>query len=177
MAYFISNQDSTKGKDPNINIVNGIHNIKGKTSINILVSNYTNKHITFNKGEYVEHLEPTIEDIEEEKNLHLQANLDAHTTNSITSQRMMSEQVKPDTFEPPCHKLKLIIEAKLGVLLKEYASQFTQDETSIGTTPLTEMIIDTGSSEPVLQKPYPIAMKHYHWVKDEIGKILRGKVI
>ena len=30
MAYFISNQDSTKGKDPNINIVNGIHNIKGK---------------------------------------------------------------------------------------------------------------------------------------------------
>ena len=48
-AYFISNQDSTKGKDPNINIVNGIHNSKGKTSVNILVSNYTNKHIMFNK--------------------------------------------------------------------------------------------------------------------------------
>ena len=69
IAYFISNQDSTKGKDPNINIVNGIHNIKGKTSVNILVSNYTNKHIMFNKGEYVGHLEPTIVDIEEEKNL------------------------------------------------------------------------------------------------------------
>ena len=27
-AHFISNQDSTKGKDLNINIVNGIHNIK-----------------------------------------------------------------------------------------------------------------------------------------------------
>ena len=66
-AYFISNQDSTKGKDPNIKIVNGIHNIKGKTSVNILVSNYTNKHITFNKGEYVGHLQPTIEDTEEEK--------------------------------------------------------------------------------------------------------------
>ena len=63
MAYFISNQDSTKGKDPNINIINGIHNIKGKTSANILVSNYTNKHITFNKGEYLGHLEPTIEEI------------------------------------------------------------------------------------------------------------------
>ena len=50
MTYFISNQDSTKGKDPNINIINGIHNIKGKISINILVSNYSNKHITFNKG-------------------------------------------------------------------------------------------------------------------------------
>ena len=41
MAYFISNQDSRKGKDSNINSVNGIHNIKGKTSVNILVSNYT----------------------------------------------------------------------------------------------------------------------------------------
>ena len=69
-AYFISDQHSTKGKDPNIIIVNGIHNIKGKTSVNILVSHYTNKHITFNKREYVGHLEPPIEDIEEEKNLH-----------------------------------------------------------------------------------------------------------
>ena len=38
MAYFISNQDSTKGKDANINIINGIHNIKGKISVNILMS-------------------------------------------------------------------------------------------------------------------------------------------
>ena len=89
MAYFISNHKSTKGKDPNINIVNGIHNIKGKTSVNILVSNYSNKHITFNKGKYVGHLEPTKENIDEENNLHFQANLDAHTTNSVTAQRMM----------------------------------------------------------------------------------------
>ena len=38
--------------------------------VNILVSNYANNHVMFNKGEYVGHLEPTIEDIEEEKNLH-----------------------------------------------------------------------------------------------------------
>ena len=42
MACFISDHKSTKGKDPNINIVNGIHKIKGKTSVNILVSNYSN---------------------------------------------------------------------------------------------------------------------------------------
>ena len=59
----MSNQNSTKGMDPNINIINGIHKIKGKTSVNILMSNYTNKHITFNKGEYIGHLEPTIEEI------------------------------------------------------------------------------------------------------------------
>ena len=52
MAYFITDEDSTKGRDPNINIINNIHNIKGRPSVNVLVSNYTNKHITFNKGEY-----------------------------------------------------------------------------------------------------------------------------
>ena len=66
MAYFITDQDSSKGRDPNVNIINGIHNIKGKTSVNVLVSNDTNKHVTFNKGEYIGHLEPTIEDIEDD---------------------------------------------------------------------------------------------------------------
>ena len=66
---------------------------------------------------------------------------------------MMAEQVKPDAFGPPHHKLKPSIEAKLEALLKEYASQFTQDETSIGTTLLTEMTIDTGTSESVSQNP------------------------
>ena len=52
----------TKGRDPNINIINSIHRIKGKTSVNILVSNYINKHITFNKGEYIGCFEPAITD-------------------------------------------------------------------------------------------------------------------
>ena len=40
MAYFLTDEDSTKGRDSNINIINGIHNIKGKTSVNGLLSNY-----------------------------------------------------------------------------------------------------------------------------------------
>ena len=76
----------------------------------------------------------------------------------------MSEQVEPDAFKPPCHKLKPTMEAKLEALLKEYESQFMRDETTIGTTPLTKMSIDTGNLEPVSQKTYPIAMKHYQWV-------------
>ena len=90
---------------------------------------------------------------------------------------MMAEQVKPDTFKPPHHKLNQHIEGKHEALLKEYTSQFAQDETSIGTTPVTEMMIDTGASEPVSQKPYPIVMKHYQWVKDEIEKLLTAEVI
>ena len=176
MAYFITDEDSTKVRDPNINIINDIHNIKGKTSVNILVPNYTNKHITFNKGEYVRNLEPAIED-NVIRDLLSHAQPDVHSTNSANIQKMMAEQVKPDTFDPPHHKLKDSTESKLDAVLKEYASQFAKDETSIGTTPLTEMTVDTGASEPVSQKPYPIAMKNYQWVKDEIDKLLMDKVI
>ena len=63
------------------------------------------------------------------------------------------------------------------MLLQEYESQFAKDETTIGTIPLTSMTIDTGTANPVSQKPYPIAMKHYEWVKDEIEKLLAARVI
>ena len=47
MAYFITEDNSRKGRDPNINIINGIHSTKEKTSVNVLVSNYTNTlHLT-----------------------------------------------------------------------------------------------------------------------------------
>ena len=162
MAHFITDENSTKGRDPNINIINDIHKIKGKTFVNILVSNYTNKHITFNNGEHIGHLEPPIMDdttIDDSE---------SHPTNSITLQKTIPEQVQPDIFYPPHHKLKPSIQSRLDTLLKEYETQFAKDETSIGTTPLTEMTIDTGNSEPISQKPYPIAMKNYQWVKEEI---------
>ena len=133
-AYFISDEDSIKGKDPNINIINSMNNIKGKTSVNILVLNYTNKHITFNKGEYMGHLEATMEEIPQTTE-----SPDVPTTHSITTEKMTSEKVELDTIKPPCHKLKQHIETTFASLLKGYNSQFAQDETFTGTTPLTEI--------------------------------------
>ena len=89
----------------------------------------------------------------------------------------MAEQVQPDIFDPPCHKLKPGIQSKLDALLKEYETQFAKDETSIGTTQLKEMTIDTGNSDPISQKPYPIMMKNYQWVKEEIEKLFTANVI
>ena len=142
---------------------------KGRTSVNVIVSNFTNKHLTFHKGEYNGHLEPAVIDTIDQQ--------EAHQTNSVTLKKMMSETVTPDAFNPPCHELSTSVQNDLDLLLWEYESQFTKDETSIRTTPLTSMTIDTGTSEPVSQKPYPIAMKHYQWVKDEIEKLLAAKVI
>ena len=92
MAYFITDDNSTKGRDPNINIIKSIHKIKGKTSVNVLVSNYTNKQITFNKGECIGHLEPGLSDdttIDQP---------DTHSAHSVTLQKMMTEQIQPDIF-------------------------------------------------------------------------------
>ena len=89
----------------------------------------------------------------------------------------MAETVTPDTFNPPHHELPQTIQHELDTLLQEYESQFAKDETSIGTTPLPSMTIDTGTSNPISQKPYPIAMKDYQWVKEETEKLLAAKVI
>ena len=153
MAYFLTDDSTLKGRDPNINIISGLHKIKGKTSVNILVSNYTNKHLMFHKGEYIGHLEPAVMDTIDQQ--------ETHQTNSVTLKKMLSETVTPDTFNPPCHGLSTAVQNDLDLLLWEYESQFAKDETSIGTTPLTSMTIDTGTSKPISQKPYHIAMKHY----------------
>ena len=52
-AHFVMDDSTPKGRDPNINIIDGIHKIKDRSTINILISNYTNKHLTFHKGEYI----------------------------------------------------------------------------------------------------------------------------
>ena len=49
VAYFISNHHTKKAIDPNINILNSIYNMKGKSTLYIMVDNYTNKHITLTK--------------------------------------------------------------------------------------------------------------------------------
>ena len=50
---------------PNIHIIVGIPNIKRRTFDNVFISNYTNKHVTFNKGEHVGHLKLPIEDMQQ----------------------------------------------------------------------------------------------------------------
>ena len=150
-------------ENPNV-IISGIHKIKGRTSVNILVSNYTNKHLPFHKGEYVRHLEPAVSD---------DSTIDqgeTRQTNSVMLKKNDERESHTNIFDPPHHELSNNIQHDLDALLKEYESQFTKDETSIGTTPLTSMTIDTGASNTISQKPYPITMKYYQWVKEEIEK-------
>ena len=120
---------------------------------------------TFNKVQCIDHIEPSID------------HMPQTAINSLTTQMMLDEHVQPDTFTPPLHTLPEDVRKSLNQLLETFKSQIAQDETNIGTTHLLKMQTDTGDPELVSQKPYPIAVKHYDWVRSDINKLLDASVI
>ena len=147
---------------------------KKKHMLMFLFQHYTNKYITFNKGGICRTSGTTYR---------------RHATDSRRFRIINDIAVPPQkgwwlrrlnqiTFKPPCLKLRNDIKTEIVELLKEYQSQFAPWwNHHWGTKPVTEMMTDTRFSEPVSQKPYPIVMKHYKWVKDESNKLLTAKVI
>ena len=95
MVYFISNQYTKKGLDINIHVLDGIYNIKGKLTLYVMVANYTNKQVTFNKGQCIGHMEPPIDSMSQT------------SVSSVIIQKMMDDQAQPDTFTPLLYHLSL----------------------------------------------------------------------
>ena len=150
--------------DPEVKLVNRVHDISRNVT-QVLVINNSNQHVNFPKGVKIGYLEPPINELTQ------------IPINSATTQWMLPETIKPDSFTPPKYQLDSTIQQQLDNLLRTFKDQFAKDEMTIGTTPLTQMSIDTGVSDAVSQKPYPIAMKHYNWMKEEINKLLEAGVI
>ena len=160
-ACFIGSQYT----DPAVKLIDGVHDISRNVNLQVLVINNSNQHVNFLKGMKIGHLEPPIDELMQ------------RPINSATTQWMLPETVKPDFCTPPKYQLDATIQQQLDNLLRTFKDQFAKDEMTIGTTPLTQMSINTGDSDPVSQKPYPVAMKHYNWVKEEIDKLLEAGVI
>ena len=151
--------------DPEVKLIDGVHDISHNATLQVLIINNSNQHVNFPKGMKIGHLEPPVD------------KLTQIPINSATTQWMLPETIKPDSFTPPKYQLHLTFQQQLDNLLGTFKDQFAKDEMTIGTTPLTQMSIDTGDSDPVSQKSYPIAMKHYNWVKEEIDKLSESGVI
>ena len=160
-ACFIRSQYT----DPEVKLIDGVHDILHNATLQVVVINNSNQHVNFPKGMKIGHLEPPIDEL-------TQIPID-----SATTQLMLPETVKPDSFTPPKYQLNSTIQQQLDNLLGTFKDQFTKDEMTIGTTLPTQMSINTEDSDPVSQKPYPVAMKHYNWVKEEINKLLEAGVI
>ena len=139
VSYFISNQHTKKGIDPNIHILNGIYSIKGRLTLHVMVANYTNKHITFNKEQCIGHMEPTIDWMPQK------------AKNSVTTQRMVDDQVQPDTFTPPLHCLPLKLQCSLDQFIgllqntickwwnEHWHDRFDKNQTDTGTSDKNEI--------------------------------------
>ena len=153
-------------EDPMISFIDGIINLDQRNKTNIIVANHSNKHFKLRKGTPIGTLNtpPSPDDTK-------------IPINSVSTDKARSETVPTEPFTPPTHTLDKATQQRLDQLLQDYKDQFAKDETTIGTTHLTQMAIDTGDSEPQSQKPYPVAMKHHDWVKSEIDKLLEAKVI
>ena len=160
-ACFIRSQYT----DTEVRLIDKVHDISYNATLQVLVINNSNQHVNFPKGMKIGHLEPPIDDLEQ------------IPINSATTQLMLPETIKLDSFTPPKYQLDSTTQQQLDYQLGTFKDQFVKDKTTIGTTPLTQMTIYTGDSDPVSQKPYPIAMKHYQWVKEEIDKLLEAGVI
>ena len=91
MGYFITSQQINRRLDPNIHVIDGIYNIKNRSTLHILVVNYTNKYVTFNKRQCIGHIEPSIDHIPQASII------------SLTTQEMLDEHVQPDIFTTPLH--------------------------------------------------------------------------
>ena len=151
--------------DPEVKLIDGVHDILCNVTLQVLVINNSNQHVNFPKGMKIGHLESLIDELTQ------------IPINSVTTQWMLPETIKPDSFTQPKYQLDSTIQQQLDNLLGTFKDQFVKNEMTIATTPLTQMSIDTGDLDPVSQKPYPVAMKHYNWVKEEIDKLLEAGVI
>ena len=59
--------------------------------------------------------------------------------------------------------------AAFNLLCEQQHEALLKNNNDIGHTQLIEMQIYTGDSLPVAQSPYTLPLKHYDWVKQEIG--------
>ena len=89
-------------------LINGIYNIKGRSTLHVLVANYTNRHATCIKGQCIGHIEPSI------------YHMPQTSVNSLTTQKMIDEHIQPDTFTPTLHTLPGDVRKSLNQLLETF---------------------------------------------------------
>ena len=105
--------------DPEVKLIDRVHDISRNVTLQVLVINNCNQHVNFPKGMKIGHLEPPIDELTQ------------IPINSATTQWMLPETVKPDPFTPPKYQLNLTIQQQLDNLLGTFKDQFVKDETTV----------------------------------------------
>ena len=109
------------------------------------------------------------------------SNLSENETRQIAEQ---SAFVHPSAFHP---KPRLTLEdtcitpqtkQALDKLLIDFDDIMSHSSTDIGLVTLEEVLIETPPDAlPIASKPYPLALKHHQFVKEELQKLLQAGLI
>ena len=75
--------------DPEVKLIDGVHDISCNVTLQVLVTNNSNQHVNFPKGMKIGHLEPPVD------------KLTQRPINSATTQQMLPETIKLDSFTHP----------------------------------------------------------------------------
>ena len=161
MVYCISSHHLNKQLDPNIHVFDGTYNIKGRSTLHVLVANYKIKPVTCNKGQCIGCIEPSID------------HMPQTSINHLTTQMMIDKHVQPDTFTSSLHTLLCDVRKSLNQLLETFKSQFYR---------IKQILVNLSHKIANWHRwlrPCPaevIIMKHYDWVRSKINRLLDAQV-
>ena len=79
--------------DPEEKLIDRVHDISCHVTLQVLVINNSNQHVNFPNGMKIGHLEPPIDELAQ------------IPINSATTQWMLPESIKLDSFTPPKYQL------------------------------------------------------------------------
>ena len=113
-ACFIGSQYT----DTEVRLIDGVHDILHNATLQVLVISNSNQHVNVLKGMKIGHLEPPIDDLAQ------------IPINSATTQQMLPDTIKPDSFTPPKYQLDSNTQQQIDYLLGTFKDQFTKDETN-----------------------------------------------
>ena len=149
--------------DTEVRLIDGVHDISRNATLQVLVINNSNQHVNFPKGMKIGHLEPPID------------NLTQISINSATTQQMLPETVKPDSFTPPKYQLDSTTHQQLDNLLGIFKDQFAKDEMTIGTTPSAPIIVvpkgDGGKRLVIDYRALNKVMRKFVWPMPKVEDI------
>ena len=138
-ACFIGSQYT----DTEVRLIDGVHDISHNATLQVLVINNSNHHVNFPKGMKIAHLESPIDDLAQ------------IPINSTTTQRMLPETVKPDSFTPPKYQLDTTTQQQLDFLLRTSKDQFAKDEQPLVPHHLHRCPSTRETQIPFLRNPIP----------------------
>ena len=162
MVYSFRKSDRFVTKNPNICVVEMLHNIDTSdyTLVPVTLINLGKDYKNIKRGDELGYLNVSLEEWGDDS-FHVEKVHEIEQKAFIVSPADVPRHRKTILGDKDLSQEE---EGKFNTLCDTYSDIFSKGASDIGKTPLIIMDIDTGDSPPVCQKPYNLPLKHAEWV-------------